>query len=162
MCDLASIVESQLLLIDSTISRTTTAIPLASVTGTQVNVETFPAFVVFDTVEYDTDNMVNLDADPYSVTPRRDGVYLVYGEVVVPAQPVPFDGIEEKMFIYSGSLVLTHSTPQLSTITDNIWVTGQELVPWTLGSSQGFGIAVQVSEVPLVSARLSVWWVCDL
>jgi len=37
--------------------------------------------IAFDTVVVDNDGMVNLDADPYAITPRRPGIYLAYGHI---------------------------------------------------------------------------------
>lgn len=79
-CDFAQLVEGQLDAIDSIIGRTTAAIPMAKVsmtgptdsdTGTSV-VTIFP----FDTVEFDTDNMTDLNTAP-GIRPNRNGIYRI-------------------------------------------------------------------------------------
>jgi hypothetical protein len=161
-CDLVGIVDTQLGLIDSVLARTVETIPLASVTGTQVS-ETFPGVVIFDTVEYDTDNMVNLDVNANLITPTRSGIYMAFGYVEIPAQPTYADGAQQRLHILSGTDELIRVTPEVS-VNDEapFWISTQQPFQWTLGTSGPFSLSVEVLEVPLVRARLSVWWVADL
>lgn len=163
-CDLVNLVEAQLLEVDSVLSRTFTAIPLALVTATNsLGDGSFPNQVIWDTVEYDTDGMVNLDVSPLTVTPRRSGVYMVFGYVESINPDVSFDGADHKVFIQNGSTVFTHSTPEVSAVpSEPIYSTTQQIYPWTLGVSAPFSLAFEVPEIPLFSARMTVYWVCDL
>lgn len=161
-CDIVGIIDTQLSLIDATLARTTTTIPMASVTGTQVS-ETFPGVVIFDSVEYDTDNMVNLDVNANLITPQRSGIYMAFGYVEVPEQPGYLDGTEQKLHILSGTNELIHATPNVSVNDEQpVWISAQRPFSWTLGVSGPFSLSVEVDEVPLVRARMSVWWVADL
>lgn len=161
-CDLVNILEGEFNSIDELLGRTVTAIPMASVTGTRIVDQSFPGTVIWDTVEYDTDNMVNLDVNATIVTPQRSGVYMVFGYVRALNSPAPSDGLEVKMYVLSGSDNITHATPTISITTEDLYITGQKPFVWTEGVSQPFSMAVEVIEVPLVAARLSVWWVCDI
>lgn len=161
-CDLVNLVEAQLVQVDSLLSRTFTAIPLASVTGTANN-EAFPSQVVWDTVEFDTDGMVNLDVSPLTVTPRRSGVYMTFGYISSINPDVPTEGFEHKTFIQNGTDTYTHATPEISAVSgEPIYSTAQQIYPWTLGVSAPFSLAFEVAEVPLHAARMTVYWVCDL
>lgn len=163
-CDLVNLVEAQLIGIDSVLSRTFTGIPLASVTATNTTGnEAFPTQVVWDTVEYDTDGMVNLDVSPLTVTPRRSGVYMTFGLINSINPTVTSEGFEHKVFIQDGSTVHTHATPEITAVTDfPMYSTTQQIYPWTLGVSAPFSLAFEVAEIPLFFARMTVYWVCDL
>jgi len=83
-CDFTDELDSLLFGFDQTLGRLTPTIPMAKVV---VN-NTFqlfgsPTVVEFDTVEFDTDNMVDLDRINSKVVPRRNGTYycVVTGEV---------------------------------------------------------------------------------
>ncbi len=161
-CDLVAGVESLLLPIDSLLARTATAIPLASVTGTDPFAATIPTSVMFNTVEYDTDNMVNLDLNPRIVTPRRSGVYLAYARLVTVNEPAPVDGFEHELIISSGLDTSQGVYPEVSVLAGSFIVSTQKMFPWTLGSSEPFSLSYQGLQADFTVARLSVWWVCDL
>lgn len=85
-CDFAEIVEAQLDENDAIIGRTGTAIPMARITYTAQPGEPntiFPGLfdvqAPFDTVEFDTDNMVQLP----NIVPRRNGVYRIDASMFV-------------------------------------------------------------------------------
>lgn len=161
-CDLVSIVEGVLNPIDAVLSRTATAIPLASVTGVSPLGQVSPLPVVFNTVEYDTDGMVNLDLNPTIVTPRRNGVYMAYGHLLTKSVPVTTDGVEEKLIITSGATTSVGATPQVSVLTGHQRISTQKLFPWRVGVNQPFSLSYEGSQGLFTRARLSVWWVCDL
>lgn len=76
-CDFVDIVEGQLDSFDNVVGRTASAIPMAKVSWTRSPAELLQGGVVpFDTVVFDTDNMVDSD-NTSGITPRRDGVYAV-------------------------------------------------------------------------------------
>lgn len=160
-CDLVNIVEAQLNPIDTLISRTATAIPLASVTGSEA-VGTFPVEVGFDTVLFDTDNMVNLDANPTIVTPRRNGMYMVYGRLVTLNEIAPLDGFRHILTVSSGSDTSVGEYPEVSNVAGSFIISTQKLFRWENGVSTPFQMSYQGLQPSFQTARLSVWWVCDL
>lgn len=160
-CDLVNIVEAQLNPIDTLISRTATAIPLASVTGSEA-VGTFPVEVGFDTVLFDTDNMVNLDANPTIVTPQRDGVYMVYGRLVTVNEIAPLDGFRHILTVSSGFETSVGEYPEVSNVGGSFVISTQKLFRWQNGVSEPFQMTYQGLQPLFQSARLTVWWVCDL
>lgn len=161
-CDLVNILEGVLNPIDTLLSRTATAIPLASVTGVAPLGQVSPLPIVFDTVEFDTDGMVNLDLNPLIVTPQRNGVYLAYAHLITRSLPVTTDGVEEKLIITSGATTSIGVTPQVSVQTGLYRVSTQKLFPWHVGSSQPFLLFYEGSQGLFTRARMSIWWVCDL
>lgn len=161
-CDLVNIVEAQLNPIDDLISRTATAIPLASVTGTQPLDSGIPVNVVFDTVMFDTDNMVNLDANPTVVTPQRSGMYMVYGRLVTPNEPAPIDGFRHILTITSGTESSVAEYPEVSVHSGFFVISTQKLFRWENGVSEPFSMTYAGLQPLFQTARLSVWWVCDL
>lgn len=160
-CDLVNIVEAQLNPIDALLSRTATAIPLASVTGSEA-FGTFPVVVGFDTVVFDTDNMVNLDANSTIVTPQRDGVYMVYGRLVTPNEPAPLDGFRHLLTISSGLDTSDAEYPEVSAVGGSFVVSTQKLFRWQNGVSTPFQMTYSGLQPSFQTARMSVWWVCDL
>lgn len=161
-CDLVNIIEDQLNPIDTLLSRTATAIPLASVTSSEPFNSVIPTTVAFDTVEYDTDNMVNLDLNPTIVTPRRNGVYLVYARLVTPNEIAPIDGFEHKLTIISGADSSVGVFPEVSAFAGSFIVSTQKMFPWTVGVSEPFSLRYQGLQADYQTARMTVWWVCDL
>lgn len=161
-CDLVNQVEDFLLPVDSLLSRTATAIPLASVTSSAPTTLTIPTIVAFDRVLYDTDNMVNLDLSPTVVTPRRSGVYMAYGRLTTYSEPAPVDGFEHVLTITSGTDTSVGIFPEVSVLSGSFLVSTQKMFRWELGVSGPFELQYAAFRPSYVNARLSVWWVCDL
>lgn len=161
-CDLVNIVEEQLNPIDTLLSRTSTAIPLASVTSSAPFNSSIPTIVGFDTVEYDTDNMVNLDLNSTIVTPRRDGVYLVYARLITPNEPAPLDGFIHTLTVTSGTESSVGAYPEVSVFAGSFLISTQKMFRWVTGSSEPFGLRYTGLQATYQSARMSVWWVADL
>jgi hypothetical protein len=161
-CDLVNIVETQLNSMDSVIARTQAAIPLASVTGNTA--ETFsPATVIWDTVEYDTDNMVNLSADATAIIPTRSGLYMAFGRIIsaVPGG-TPVDGFEHRLVVSSGTDFVEYAGVEVTAAVGSMYLTAKKIFPWTLGVSPGFTMEADIPVLPPLSARMSIWWVSDL
>lgn len=82
-CDFAEIVEGRLDEFDDVVARTATSTPIAWVQTTTAFTSTAgvnsEVFVPFDTVRMDTDNMVNLDANPNGFYVNTSGLYTVFG-----------------------------------------------------------------------------------
>lgn len=161
-CDLVNIVERELNGLDATIARTTTAIPLASVTGVLGTSDTVPVTVQFDTVEYDTDNMVNLDQDPTVISPTRDGFYVVFAEVITNAEAAPVDGFERKITVYSDLNQFVGVTPEISAYSGSIFIRTQQPLPFVVGVNQPFSLQYTGDNNNFNKARMTVWWVSDL
>lgn len=87
LCGFADAVEAELDRLDGVVDRVADTIPMAQVRMTVTT--TFatnpgggtPAVVAFDTVDFDTDDMVNLAENPYVIMLSRPGRYIVYGQV---------------------------------------------------------------------------------
>lgn len=75
-CDFVALVEAQLDTFDSIAGRTATAIPMAKITVEGTWTGGVCGAIPFDTVLFDTDNMVDLNAGA-GITPNRDGVYRI-------------------------------------------------------------------------------------
>lgn len=161
-CDLVDIVEFHLNALDATVARTTEAIPLASVTGVAGTAATVPVTVEFDTVEYDTDNMVNLDLDPTVISPTRDGFYMVFAEVITNAEAAPADGFERKITVFSDSNQFVGVTPEVSVYTGSIFIHTQQPIPFVVGVNQPFSLQYTGDNNNFNKARMTVWWVSDL
>lgn len=76
-CDFAELVEEQLTAFDEVVARAATSVPMAWVeTTTSFQYTTGTTLAApFDTVRVDTDNMVDLDANPSAITVTRSGLY---------------------------------------------------------------------------------------
>lgn len=83
-CEFTSIVDDNLTRFDGIVDRTTDTIPMARVRMTVARTQaTNPGggteqLIPFDTVDVDTNNMVNLTNDPFTITLPMFGVYFVY------------------------------------------------------------------------------------
>jgi hypothetical protein len=75
-CDFVGLVEDQIVLADSAVARTATAIPLAVIHYEPAVAVAIADTIPFDTVLADTDNMVDLTIFP-GITPSRNGRYLI-------------------------------------------------------------------------------------
>jgi hypothetical protein len=88
LCAFAAEVEAELDRIDTVVDRTVDSVPMAQVRMTLTTAYPSnpgggtPAVVAFDTVDVDTEDMVNLTDDPYTITLPRFGRYLVYANAV--------------------------------------------------------------------------------
>lgn len=87
LCSFANEVEIELDRLDGIVDRVVDTIPMAQVRmtvtttyGTDPGGAT-PAVVAFDTVDFDTADMVNLTANPYVIMLPRAGRYIVYFQV---------------------------------------------------------------------------------
>lgn len=79
-CAFAGTLETELDRLDSVVARTATAIPFAKVslsTPQTFNATTSGSRIAFDTILDDSDDMVDLTANPGEVQARRAGVYAV-------------------------------------------------------------------------------------
>lgn len=80
-CEFAGEVDDQLDAIDEIIARTATSVPMAFLSTSSIFItpntsSTTEAFVTYDTVQVDTDNMTNLAVYPNGITINTPGVYL--------------------------------------------------------------------------------------
>lgn len=74
-CEFASQMETELNRIDSVVARTNTAIPMAKVSISAP--QALGALIVFDTVDEDTNNMVDLSESATYIFPQRLGLYKI-------------------------------------------------------------------------------------
>lgn len=91
-CEFASDVEAQLDRLDAIVNRTVDSIPMAqvrtstTVAGTANPGGGTPFIIPFDTVDWDTANMVDLSTNPYTITLPFPGLYYAYFQQLYPAQ----------------------------------------------------------------------------
>lgn len=87
LCDFAAEVETELSRLDDVVDRVADTIPMAQVRMTVTTTYatdpggSTPAVVAFDTVDFDTADMVNLTANPYVIMLPRAGRYIIYFQV---------------------------------------------------------------------------------
>jgi hypothetical protein len=170
-CDLAALVEAQLDALDAVVARTGDAIPLARVSyrpddptlvGSQV---IFP----FDTVDVDTDNMVDLTTYP-GVVPNRNGVYSILAEVALLTTGQVAAEESEMFFIQAGpetpitplsspGVGIGFQTQRTIAVARNtysgsaLWnVTDTSPIPRTITLFSRFNLN------PVISASLTVFW----
>ena len=83
-CAFATAVEAELDRLDAVVDRTVDTIPMAQVRLTIPRLQApnpgggTPQFVPFDTIDVDTADMVDLTADPFTITLPRFGLYRVH------------------------------------------------------------------------------------
>lgn len=83
-CAFAAAVDAELDRFDDIVDRTIDTIPMAQIRLTLPRTQAanpgggLTVLVPFDTVDVDTDNMVDLAASPFTITLSRFGVYMVY------------------------------------------------------------------------------------
>lgn len=75
-CDFTDEMDGLLFGLDQVLGRLTPTIPMAKVLVTKpFQLFGSPTVIEFDTVEFDTDNMVDLDRSNSKIRPRRNGTY---------------------------------------------------------------------------------------
>jgi hypothetical protein len=84
LCEFANDVETELDRLDDLVDRVDDSVPMAQI---RLTISTLypsnpsgatPSTIAFDTVDWDTADMVNLTADPYTITLPMGGRYMVY------------------------------------------------------------------------------------
>lgn len=85
-CNMAELVEANLIAIDTIVARTATAIPLAQVSYYDPAATFVNGAIPFDVVDIDTDDMVDLPAFA-GITPRRNGIYGIHAWVLLNNEP---------------------------------------------------------------------------
>lgn len=160
-CDTANILEQQLNLIDSIIGRTTVSIPMASVltSGDSQPGDPFE----WEIVDYDTDNMVDLDANASVITPQRDGIYMFSAQVITQlGAPAPFDGSEAYIEVYSGSTFLVRrAAVEMTAMTNRLYVySAKDTIVWQAPMAPLSVQFLGLGQPPV--ARFTVWWVSNL
>lgn len=80
-CDFVALVETQMDVVDGVVGRTATVIPMAKITFLRNSQETLVVDPLdrlpFDTVVFDTDDMVDFSVSPGAITPKRNGIYQI-------------------------------------------------------------------------------------
>lgn len=165
-CEFVSKVEAQLNSFDDTLARTGQAIPLASI-SIFVNGETFFGLdqpIQFESVDIDTDDMVDLSVSSVAITPSRNGVYMVQGYVVAGVES-PSDGLDLRMTITSSNAEnAVRWNPYIDSTLISFPEFATSLIPWDSGVNGPITVQLYSDELPLnpFTARLTVFWVCDL
>lgn len=172
LCELVTGVEAELDRFDRIVARTNTAIPMAKVSISAP--QPLGLIVSFDTVEEDTDSMVDFTTSRDFVFARRTGVYRVrlYVEVGTTGSASSSDIIQVDAAgpILSSSTISPQSNPILQVndpnLADSISYTLTALYRVTLVDSRFFG-QVNVGSVAgtpttVNRAELDVEWMADL
>lgn len=169
-CDLAVLVEAQLDALDLIVARTGRGIPLARVSyfpTVPTVVGTGP--VPFDTVNADTDDMVDLTSFR-GVIPRRNGVYELLAEVVLSTTDQVAAEESEMFFIQAGSeeTIDPLTSPdygvafqtQRTTAVDRNTYSGSAIWNFTATAPvpRSAIIYSRFNTNPIISASLTVFW----
>lgn len=83
-CDFTEAVDSSLLTLERGLARTFPTIPVAILRQSKVVAVPNANAMPFDTVTIDTDNMTDIDVDPYAIFTRRPGRYTLSAFVFHP------------------------------------------------------------------------------
>lgn len=168
-CDFAALVEAQLDAVDDVVARTATSIPMAGVSLTfpagQPDPSALPPagqIIPFDTVMFDTDNMVVQDTDGFFITPRRNGVYLVAVNIFFRA---PTGGASMLVMIDDYTVPMLSASSYTTTIAQNK-MTGSQLIRYTDTSPLPRRIKVEFVDgfsatSELFQAKLCAYWTSD-
>lgn len=168
-CDFVDLVEAQLDENDAVVGRTATSIPMAGVSITfpagQVDPHSLPPagnIIPFDTVMFDTDNMVQQDADGFFITPRRNGVYLVAVNIFFRA---PVGGATMLVMIDDYTVPMLSASSYTTTIAQNK-MTGSQIISYTDSSPLPRRIKVELLDgfdptSELFQAKLCAYWTSD-
>lgn len=168
-CDFAAIVEAQLDAVDDVVARTATSIPMAGIKlafpDGQANPSGLPPagnIIPFDTVMFDTDNMVQQDDDGFFITPRRNGVYLVVVNMFFRA---PVGGASMLVMIDDYTVPMLSASSYTTTIAQNK-MTGSQLINYTDISPLPRRIKVELlngfdATSELFEAKLCAYWTSD-
>lgn len=166
-CDFVSKVESQLLAVDDALARTSTAIPLASVSDETINSTFYVGDpIVFSSVDIDTDSMADLGISATSITPARAGVYLVSANASFGDETLT--GIDGQIVSLSidcpNAVDGVRFTPWVTSTLVEFPIAATSLIPWDPAVNGPIFVTMTSQVVPMApfSARLSVAWVCDL
>lgn len=121
-CDFVALVEAELDAFDDIVGRTATAIPMAKISVEGTWTANVCGTIPFDTVIFDTDNMVDLNAGA-GITPNRDGVYRIDFNMVFETLPATDGQVAAHIIVgtedepggggtYNGSVATAHTINQ--------------------------------------------------
>lgn len=174
-CDFVALVEAQMDENDDVIGRTATAIPMASIEYVpdepvvNPNSVFFDGVIPFDTIIYDTDNIVTTpDERGLALSPPRNGVYLLQFEIEF--QAASGGSVVDTFTHFDGNTVGTNPFLTAMTFEDTLadgWmfasqyvqVTDTEPLPRIFRIELGGGWG---GTTEFIQARLSIFWHSDL
>lgn len=167
-CAFAASVEAELDRLDAIVDRTVDTIPLAKVRltvpavfGPTVTNTTFS--IPFDTIDVDTANMVDLDADPTLITLPFFGIYSVGWQIQV-AAVTSGDSISGELLVPRDTYLSDGSTPVYLNSAGSIrYFSPAGTMPIdTLTGLLNLNLNVLIGTFTVTSATLTVYWLRDL
>lgn len=170
-CDLVALVEAQLQAIEDIDARTGRGVPLAQISYTPETPVALPNNVIpFDTVNVDTDSMVDLDAFT-GIIPRRNGIYELHllieynilvplasdrhfwAQILVGNEAIPTAQANEVGVSYATSSLSAGASSWFSRSTHTLWeFESGTPVPRTVFARSDSSV------VPVTHAALTVLW----
>jgi hypothetical protein len=173
-CLFADVVEANLIASANVVGRTFTAVPFAKIsseTSTAVSADTEEA-IAFDSLEADTDNMVNLAADPHRVFPQRPGVYMIVATIAVEnptVNAIPeldvryFNGTS---FVFESDFVQVGATANLGSYFVHSISTFEVTAAHLASVGRPYFVAAIVSNavapgIVVATAQMAVTWVAE-
>jgi len=165
-CDFVARFEELAVDLDQDIARITPAIPAARLkreTSITVLAGSSRTLIPFEVVDFDTDQMTDLDRSAYFITPRRNGFYHIVGNITLTGggaagQLVSFGVMRAATSVASDDEFRSPGA-------GGYYLRSMTMGTWTgmTGSHQGWGIAILPNSVDAVilEADVSVYWASD-
>lgn len=163
-CDMMATVDATLTRLDGIVDRVADSVPMAQVRMTIARSQAAggTSFVPFDTVDVDTDNMVDLTANPYVITLSRFGRYMVYYSVQ--GATVGVNNIVTAVSsnqLGANSLAFDQYVDDTST---PIYLSSRAQLRYvsTTNAQRLLSIATPGTLTPLTSVTFGIYWLGDL
>lgn len=173
LCAFADAVEAQLDLLDGVVDRVVDTVPMVQVKLTAplttVSAGTTTITVPFDTISFDTADMVNLAANPYLITLPRQGRYLASYQLQLSSVPLN-DTVTAQ---FQGSAVLGLAVEQyISDASTPVYMNAAYEIRYassgvgatadTTSPSLTFTVIVNIGTFVIDSATVCLTWIADL
>lgn len=164
LCEMMGTVEANLTRLDGIVDRVADSVPMAQVRLTVARSQAAgtTAFVPFDTVDVDTDNMVDLTANPYVITLTRFGRYMVYyyiqGATVGAGNVVTSTSSNQ---LFGNTLALDQYVDDAST---PIYLSSRAQLRYVSAANAQrlLSVATPAAATPLTSVTFGIYWLGDL
>lgn len=171
LCEFAEAVEAVLDSIDEVVDRTVDTVPMVQVklTAPLTTVSAGGSTVItvpFDTISFDTANMVNLSANPYLITLPRQGRYLASWQLQMTSVPLN-DTVTAQL---QGSAVSGLALDQyISDSSTPVYLNAGYEIRYRNGAAADttsqfltFTVLVNVGTFVIESATVCLTWIADL
>lgn len=171
LCEFAEAVESALDALDSMVDRTIDTVPMVQVklTAPLTTVSAGGSTVItvpFDTISFDTANMVSLAMNPYRITLPRQGRYLASWQLQMSSVPLN-DTVTARLLGSSVSgltqdqYISDSSTPVYLNAASELRYASSGVVD-TTSQFLTFNVLVNIGTFVIESATVCLTWIADL